>query len=195
MNYCLNRSPFAEAFLTKKASEAYSRGIKANINQSSSMVAFGAITIRQATEHNGFLNAWEFARKNKFSEDASFFFAINHSLINDKWSFAGDRGHAVIGGSMDFAKCIKVFKDGLVKFPGAIGDGASYKINGSWYAGAGHWGRQDDVKESIESVLNKVGPMETIGEGFAQKISLTDASILKRLQHIESAIINVRKGK
>lgn len=197
VNYCLNRSPFADAFLTKKASEAYARGIKMNVNQSCSMVAFGAIAIRQATEHNGCLNAWEFARKHKFSEDASFFFAINHNLINGKWAFAGDRGHALIAGSMEFDKCINVFKDGLVKYPGIIGEpGEGYQINASWYKGAARWaGGAKAADQSIQSVLDKVGPAETIGEGFDKKIVLTDASILKRLQHIESAIINVRKGK
>lgn len=196
-NYLANRSPGANAFKTKKASEALSRGILMNVQESAAKIGWACVALRQATEFNGTLPAFEWALKQKgISEHAAFLFANTHRRAADSWSVAMSGSHQCLHGELDFYKMIEAFKHGFYdKGEGPMATGGYYCVSPNWYKGAtSGYGERDRVKleDKLLNVFNKVAPAIEKGVGWQKDVVVSDEVALKRLKFINDSINAVK---
>lgn len=194
-NYLANRSPGAEAFKTKKASEALSRGILMNVESTMGKIGWGAVALRQASEWSGVLPAFEWALKQKgISEHAAFLFANIHHKHAGGWTIKMDGGHQCLHRNLDFFKMCEAFKHGFYVPKDAVParEGGLYKVSPNWYEGATTWGDEKTPPDrKLENVFDKFPPVQE-GEGWNKKLTYTEAVLLKRLNFINDTINAVK---
>lgn len=194
-NYLANRSPGAEAFKTKKASEALSRGILMNVESTMGKIGWGAVALRQASEWSGVLPAFAWALKQKgISEHAAFLFANTHHKPAGGWTVKMDGGHQCLHRNLDFFKMCEAFKHGFYVPKDAVParEGGYYKVSPNWYEGATTWGdEKGPAEKKLEYVFNKYPPIE-VGEGWKKTMTYTEEVLLKRLNFINDTINAVK---
>jgi len=182
MNYLFNRSPYAVAFKTKKASEALAREIAMDVdNATLSQIVAGAIALRLASEYKGFLPAFQKVKELGGSEHAAFFIASTHQYINNNWSRNWNGGHNIMAHYLKYSNVIKAFKEGCRKVQDRVASkwADSYAVFQTIDETNSGWNKNEKVPaaETIQGVFTSYAPETVVGKGWDGLKQLGDKQI------------------
>ena len=190
MNYLFNRSPYAMAFKTKRASEALTREVMMNVDATASQLCTGAVALRMASEYKGFLPAFKRVRELGGSEHAAFFIANTHLYLNGKWTRHWTGGHQIMNRQLSYSSIIRCFKEGANK----VNEGPfktrseRYKIFATLDPKAVGWGDPGHGMDSVDNVFTKASPAKLLGGGWDAAQILGDESMKGLIAKIDADI-------
>lgn len=176
LDYILNRSPWAHAFLTKDAEEAMEQDVFMNVEVNRHVIAAACVAIRMAHEYLNRIRAFSWALDNGACEPAAWLFCCSFSVVMDASKPEGwGGGHDVIDGGRDMAETVKFFREGYTSETGTVKE--------PFRTSHGHYRISDPIcrtarrgQDSIRTWTNANFNAVVTGEGWNKKSSITKES-------------------
>lgn len=186
VDYIINKSPWAVAFLTKDIEEAYTKDILMNIDANHNVVCGAAVALRVGTEKQGRIDTFKMLVDKGVSGHAAWLISFCY-VPNGKGyvpSFSGG-GHDVIDCYRSWKGMIQFFSKGYFR-KGAVG-GKTYREY-SYYDGFCEYVAGGNSVDTIRTWMEKNVKAKTSGEGFNKVTSINEESLLEAAKLIEELL-------
>ena len=114
VDYIINRSPWANCFLTKDVEEGLKTGFYGDVEQPHSRLSCAVIALRQGSEFKSKLDTWKVVKDKGCSENIACFVsaAVNYADVAGFRLDSIDGGHTVWVGTQSVSDIFKFFNEG-----------------------------------------------------------------------------------
>lgn len=172
VDYMLNRSPWANCFLTKDVQKALKEGVYGNVDVGVSRLSCSAIALRQGSEFPHKLNTFIFLKNKGFSENLSWFMAQGVHKA-DEWRKSGIEGwHDTFESVMNLDDVVQFFNTGW-----HTEEGLPLRKSKSHYSIFKSIGSSYDGPQ-LKTFFNNL-KTTVIGTGWDEKRAITEENVLE----------------
>lgn len=193
VSYLLNRSPWANSYLTKDFDEANTKGIMMNLDVTANQLVGACIAMRQSSEFSSVLPVHAFLKAKRFSGDVCFLIG-QHYTIDGTGAFKPitlNSGHTIMSSTMPADKVFKFFATKefvgeAVKKP--YRESQAYNNIFGTITGREEYARAKAGEVSIDEWMRTHCVVEEVGEGLKKKFVVTEASILKLARAVKAEL-------
>lgn len=190
VDYIINRSPWAVAFLTKDINEAFDKDLYMNVECNRHIIAGAAVALRSAQEYPERPVIFKMVKDLGHSEHTAWVFSCGFTTIagtKDRFNYRGwGGGHDVVSGDVSCKELVKFFQQGYHNHLGA--DKTPYRTS------HGNYQISNAIAEykgqSIKQWLADNTKATVIGEGWGKKNVIDE----KAIHEVANKFDNLIKG-